>query len=53
MMLSRRFGMVLRAMRGTAAPLALVGEMEEVTGIATVGWRADSFSSEWTCFAQH
>ena len=44
MMLTGRFGMVLRNMRDTAEPLALPGKLEEVTGSAAVGWRVESSS---------
>ena len=53
MMLAGRFGMVLRNMPGTADRLALLGKLAEVTGSAAVGWRVDSSSSGWMCFARH
>ena len=53
MMLTGRFGMVLRNMRDTAEPLALPGKLEDVTGSAAVGWCVDGSSSEWMCFARH
>ena len=52
MMLTLRFGMVLRNMRGTTDSLAFLGKVEAVTGNAAAEWCAGRSSSGRTCFTQ-